>query len=301
MARLRPEELRRCWAELHVWVSWFVDRYHLADEVPPCWPRHPALVDELSALWHYHQEVTRPFVAMVQPDPVGSPAEPDDPKVPARAYWEWHEARWRWAQGALRAASGYHECLTGHRHVEEPDRPGGAAAFTEAASIELQRMLDPRRRFRSRSEQRHASSAWWPASHDRSALAARSASSCSPSATPPARGSTATGSSSPPSTPPTSPSSRPVPPSTSRATSPATASAAGSASSPTGPGRSRRRRPRPRRARHRHPRLPREHQRAGHARRVAIGTARERLIWVRPTTVRPRSGLSPQNTGPGSA
>jgi hypothetical protein len=143
MARLAPEELRRCWAELQVWVSWFVDRYHLADEVPPCWPQHPALVDELSALWHYHQEVTRPFVAMVQPDPVGSPAEPEDPKVPARAYWEWHEARWRWAQGALRAASGYHECLTGHRHVEEADRRGGAAAFTEAASHELRRMLDP--------------------------------------------------------------------------------------------------------------------------------------------------------------
>jgi len=34
---------------------------------------------------------------------------------------------------------------------------------------------------------------------------------------------------------------------------------------------------------------PREHQRAGHARRVAIGTASERLVWVRPTTVRPGS------------
>ena len=34
---------------------------------------------------------------------------------------------------------------------------------------------------------------------------------------------------------------------------------------------------------------PREHQRAGHARRLAIGTARERLVWVRPTTVRPGS------------
>jgi len=34
---------------------------------------------------------------------------------------------------------------------------------------------------------------------------------------------------------------------------------------------------------------PREHQRAGHARRVAIGTARERLIWVRPTTVHPNA------------
>ena len=34
---------------------------------------------------------------------------------------------------------------------------------------------------------------------------------------------------------------------------------------------------------------PREHLRAGHARRVAIGTGRERLIWVRPTTVRPQA------------
>ena len=133
--RLDQEQLRRCWAELQVWVSWFVDRYHLADEVPPCWPRHPALVDELKGLWHYHQEVTRPLVAMVQPDPVGSPAEPDDPGVPARAYWEWHEARWRWTQGQLRAAPGYHECLTGHRHIEETDRRGGAAAFSEASRI----------------------------------------------------------------------------------------------------------------------------------------------------------------------
>jgi hypothetical protein len=34
---------------------------------------------------------------------------------------------------------------------------------------------------------------------------------------------------------------------------------------------------------------PREHLRAGHGRRVAIGTARERLIWVRPTTVLPHA------------
>jgi hypothetical protein len=31
---------------------------------------------------------------------------------------------------------------------------------------------------------------------------------------------------------------------------------------------------------------------------VAIGTASERLIWVRPTTVHPRSGLTTPNTGP---
>jgi hypothetical protein len=37
---------------------------------------------------------------------------------------------------------------------------------------------------------------------------------------------------------------------------------------------------------------PREHLRAGHGRRVAIGTARERLTWVRPTTVHPRVAVS---------
>lgn len=34
---------------------------------------------------------------------------------------------------------------------------------------------------------------------------------------------------------------------------------------------------------------PREHPRVGHARRVAIGTARERVVWVRPTTVCPHA------------
>ena len=133
--QLPSGELRRHWADLGNWVSWFVDRYHLADVVPPCWPRHPALVDELIALWYYHQDVTRPLVS----DPAGPP---DDAGVPASAYWEWHEARWRWTQGALWTASGCQECVTGHRHVEEPDRRGSAAAFTEAASIEMERMLD---------------------------------------------------------------------------------------------------------------------------------------------------------------
>jgi len=133
--QLPSGELRRHWADLGNWVSWFVDRYHLADVVPPCWPRHPALVDELIALWYYHQDVTRPLVS----DPAGPP---DDAGVPASAYWEWHEARWRWTQGALWTASGCQECVTGHRHVEEPDRRGSAAAFTEAASIEMERMLN---------------------------------------------------------------------------------------------------------------------------------------------------------------
>ena len=33
---------------------------------------------------------------------------------------------------------------------------------------------------------------------------------------------------------------------------------------------------------------PHQHRRAGHARRIAIGTQNERVVWVRPTTVHPR-------------
>ena len=37
--------------ELTVWVDWARERYALATtEVPPCWERHGALVEELSAL-----------------------------------------------------------------------------------------------------------------------------------------------------------------------------------------------------------------------------------------------------------
>ena len=37
--------------ELTVWVDWARERYALPrDEVPPCWERHGALIEELSAL-----------------------------------------------------------------------------------------------------------------------------------------------------------------------------------------------------------------------------------------------------------
>jgi len=39
------------WTELGEWVAWFVRRYRLpARKIPPCWYRHGALVEELSAL-----------------------------------------------------------------------------------------------------------------------------------------------------------------------------------------------------------------------------------------------------------
>ena len=45
----------KAWAWLIDWVGWLVDRYELAEEIPACWYRHPAQVEELTALaaaWH---------------------------------------------------------------------------------------------------------------------------------------------------------------------------------------------------------------------------------------------------------
>jgi hypothetical protein len=43
------------WIWLIDWVGWFVDRFSLTEELPACWPVHPPLVEELTALaaaWH---------------------------------------------------------------------------------------------------------------------------------------------------------------------------------------------------------------------------------------------------------
>jgi hypothetical protein len=41
----------RQWHELAEWVGWVRGRYPLARQIPPCWWRHPELVEELTALW----------------------------------------------------------------------------------------------------------------------------------------------------------------------------------------------------------------------------------------------------------
>jgi hypothetical protein len=32
------------------WVGWLVDRYDVGQVIPPCWPNHGAMIEELSAL-----------------------------------------------------------------------------------------------------------------------------------------------------------------------------------------------------------------------------------------------------------
>lgn len=50
-ADLEPHEARRTWRRLAGWVGWLRSRYPLAQRIPPCWWRHPELVEELTALW----------------------------------------------------------------------------------------------------------------------------------------------------------------------------------------------------------------------------------------------------------
>lgn len=47
---LEAGQARTAWAELIGFVDWLVERYRLEESVPPCWYRHGALVEELSAL-----------------------------------------------------------------------------------------------------------------------------------------------------------------------------------------------------------------------------------------------------------
>jgi hypothetical protein len=39
-------------AELGTWVAGFVESYEAWDQIPACWSRHGAMVEELAACWH---------------------------------------------------------------------------------------------------------------------------------------------------------------------------------------------------------------------------------------------------------
>lgn len=67
--RISAQEVTAEWAALNTWVQWLVSRYSLDHrEVPPCWFRHAAVVEELSALrtaqasaFHTTQPATGPL------------------------------------------------------------------------------------------------------------------------------------------------------------------------------------------------------------------------------------------------
>jgi hypothetical protein len=56
---MTPGEQVAAWASLRAWVTWLHDRYELSveDRLPRCWPSHPGLVEELSALKAWREEI----------------------------------------------------------------------------------------------------------------------------------------------------------------------------------------------------------------------------------------------------
>lgn len=39
------------WNDVATWTEWAIATFRLTKWLPPCWPRHPALVEEAQALW----------------------------------------------------------------------------------------------------------------------------------------------------------------------------------------------------------------------------------------------------------
>lgn len=54
------------WHDLACWADWMIVTFRVANRFPPCWAAHPALVEELMALWLHWQAVWLPGV-----DPTG--------------------------------------------------------------------------------------------------------------------------------------------------------------------------------------------------------------------------------------
>jgi hypothetical protein len=56
---LPPPARHAAWTALVAWVTWLHDRYELSVEerLPHCWAEHPGLVEELSALKTWHDEI----------------------------------------------------------------------------------------------------------------------------------------------------------------------------------------------------------------------------------------------------
>lgn len=95
---LEPENAQAAWAALREWVEWFTVRYNIdSTQIPDCWWRHGALVEELSALHSAH------LAAFDESDsgfgPIG-----------------WHErlalARTRWKQGYAGSCAHGHKDMT---------------------------------------------------------------------------------------------------------------------------------------------------------------------------------------------
>lgn len=94
-SELSPVEAERTWVDLGRWVRWLGARYEIdGHELPPCWWRHGALVEELTALWGSWRV-----------------AYGEGQSVAAMADWHriFHEARLRLREWAARTGCSAHD------------------------------------------------------------------------------------------------------------------------------------------------------------------------------------------------
>lgn len=116
---LEPEAARRLWRDLADWLGWLHSRYPLLGKVPPCWWRHPAAVEHLTALYNAYR------------------AAYEDPGAAPYAQADWLD---RWLPAALGRLHDWlpRPCLNGS-HTDDPatrygeaiDDPAAFRAWTE--------------------------------------------------------------------------------------------------------------------------------------------------------------------------
>jgi hypothetical protein len=99
--KLQGEELTAARDELEEWVWWLRSTYPSSREaIPDCWPAHPDLVQELTALGAWWEDIYDPAAGQV-PDPDGKQPAVESEESNGRSAVSWHEAldhavqRWR--------------------------------------------------------------------------------------------------------------------------------------------------------------------------------------------------------------
>ncbi len=91
--KLQGDELSAAWEALEEWVWWLRSTYASTREaIVDCWPAHPDLVEELTAICVWWEEIHEAFADEV-PDPDGDGAgSPVSEEATGRSAVAWHEA-----------------------------------------------------------------------------------------------------------------------------------------------------------------------------------------------------------------
>ena len=120
---LGPGAARQLWRDLADWLGWLHGRYPLLGKVPPCWWRHPAAVEHLTALHHAYR------------------AAYEDARAPAWAQAEWLD---RWLPATLARLRDWlpGSCLTG-THTDDPATRYGEAV-DDPVEFRARTQQDPR-------------------------------------------------------------------------------------------------------------------------------------------------------------